>query len=75
LSFRTVEPGPIEVEILDLSGRRIRQLMNVAEAPAGVQRVSIDARSERGELLPAGVYLYRIRSARRLWSGRLVVAR
>ena len=75
LSFRTSQVGPVEVELLDLSGRRVRQLMIERDAAAGVHHVIVDGRSDRGDLLPSGVYLYRIRAARDAWSGRLVITR
>ena len=75
LSFRTVEAGPIEVDLLDLSGRRVRLLMSTNDAAAGVYQVSIDGRDEAGEQLRSGLYFYRIHSARRAWTGRLVVTR
>jgi hypothetical protein len=75
LSFRTVEAGPIEVDLLDLSGRRVRLLMSASDAAAGVYQVQIDGRDEGGEQLRSGLYFYRIHSARRSWTGRLVVTR
>jgi len=75
LSFRTSQAGPVEVELLDLSGRRVRQLLSTRDAPAGIIQVQVDGRSDRGDLLPSGVYLYRIRAPKQAWSGRLVITR
>ena len=75
LSFRTVESGPVEVDLLDLTGRRVKLLMSVGDAAAGVHQVAIDGRSDRGERLASGIYLYRIVSPRRTWTGRVIVTR
>jgi hypothetical protein len=75
LSFRTTEPGPVEVDLIDLTGRRVRRLLSVTDAAAGVHQLVIDGHGDRGERLPSGVYQYRIRAARRVWTGRLVVTR
>jgi len=73
LSFRTSQAGAVEVELLDLSGRRVRELLHERDAAAGVHLVQIDGRSDRGDLLPSGVYLYRIQAPRNAWTGRLVI--
>jgi hypothetical protein len=49
--------------------------MSEHDAAAGVHHVVLDGRSDRGDLLPSGVYLYRIRAPRNAWSGRLVITR
>ena len=63
------------MELLDLSGRRVRQLLSRRDAGAGIIQVHIDGRGDRGELLPSGVYLYRIRTPKQAWTGRLVITR
>jgi hypothetical protein len=75
LSFRTSQAGAVEVELLDLTGRRVRSVMSEHDAAAGVHHVVVDGRSDRGDLLPSGVYLYRIRAPRNAWTGRLVITR
>ena len=75
LSFRVAAPGPIEVDLLDLAGRRVRQLARAADAPAGVYRLTVDGRGDQGERLPPGVYFYRIRMPAGLETGRFVIMR
>jgi hypothetical protein len=75
LSFSLPEPGGVEVDLLDLSGRRVRALMSSGGAAPGTYHVPIDGCNDRGERLPSGIYLYRIRAAHRRWTGRLVVTR
>jgi len=75
LSFRTSQAGAVQVELLDLSGRRVRELLHERDAAAGVHHIQIDGRSDRGDPLPSGVYLYRIRAPRNAWTGRLIITR
>lgn len=56
------------LDVLDLSGRRVRSIEG--DARAGIVW---DGRSASGVPLPAGVYLYRLVSARGTWSGRSVL--
>jgi hypothetical protein len=56
------------LDVLDLSGRRVRSI--AGDARAGIVW---DGRNASGVPLPAGVYLYRLVSARGTWSGRSVL--
>ena len=69
LSFATSRPGSLRVEILDLAGRRVRRLLDRAEAPAGRHELSIP-----GDL-DTGLYFYRIQGQERMETGRFAVLR
>jgi hypothetical protein len=75
LSFATSKPGVLEVEILDVSGRRVRQLASDTDAPAGMHVFALDGRNERGLRLGAGIYFYRIRATEGVRTGRFVSLR
>ena len=75
LTFLTTRSGRLQVGLFDLSGRRVRELMNDFQASAGVHRLSIDGKGEHGEALPSGMYFYRIEAAEGAVSGRLIIAR
>ena len=75
LSFRMATSGSIDVDLLDLAGRRVRQLARAVDAPVGVNRLTVDGRGDRGERLPPGVYFYRIRMPGSLETGRFVIMR
>jgi hypothetical protein len=62
LSFNTVKPGRVRVTMFDLQGRLVRTLTEMPVLPAGEHAVRIDGRGERGEVLPSGVYFYRVDS-------------
>ena len=69
LRFGLAEAAPVSVEVFDTVGRRVAVL---ADGPlgAGVHEVGLDASS-----LPAGVYVWRVRTGLDVQSGQLVVVR
>ena len=58
--FLILEPIDVEVEIFDLSGHMVQKLGPERHA-AGDVRLSWNGRNARGERLPPGIYLYRVR--------------
>ncbi len=75
LTFFTTRPGPLHVALYDIKGRRVRDLLDQVDAPAGLHQVLVEASSDRGEPLRSGVYFFRIRAEEGASSGRFVVAR
>ncbi len=75
LSFHMPFAGFLEVSIHDLTGRCVRHVVSLADAPAGVHRLAIDGRADTGELLKSGMYFYNIRTPRGAKTGRMVIAR
>ena len=61
LRYDLPSPGRIQLDIIDLSGRRVRTLAAGSEA-AGRHDREWDGRSDRGTRVPPGVYLLRLRS-------------
>jgi DNA-binding beta-propeller fold protein YncE len=61
LMFRLAQATRVEVDILDVSGRRVRRVTS-ARLEQGVRRVTWDGRDEAGAAVPAGVYLARVRA-------------
>jgi len=55
------ESSPVEVEIYDLSGRRVRLLSEQRLATTGAYAISWDGTDESGNLVPPGVYAARVR--------------
>jgi len=55
--------GPIQmdVEVFDLSGRRVRRLLSGLQ-PSGAYQLSWNGRDEGGQLLPPGAYLCRVQA-------------
>jgi hypothetical protein len=73
LSFSTSRVGPLQVDIYDVAGRRVRMLRSDSNAPAGVHVVAIDGRGDDGARLGSGVFYYRIRSADGLRQGNFLI--
>jgi len=71
IRYVTAEPGPVEIAILDVSGRRVRMLEAEQREP-GAGLLRWDGRDERGTRVAPGVYLVHMRSQGRLLSRRIV---
>ena len=51
----------MDIEVFDLAGRRVRQLLSAPQVP-GVYQLSWDGRGEGGQVLPPGTYLCRVQA-------------
>lgn len=73
LTLHTSQPGPVRIEVLDVSGRRVCGLLENAAAAAGDLGVEWNGRDARGANVTAGIYLVRattnegIRQIRVVW--------
>lgn len=63
LSFTLAQGGPARVQVLDVSGRLLRTLMDERNAAAGRQRVWFDGAGPDGNPLASGLYFYRVVTA------------
>jgi len=61
-SFELAEPERVDLAVFDAQGRRVRLLVNEIRR-AGAHQIIWDGHDDKGEPLPAGVYLYRLRAA------------
>ena len=61
IEYTLPRAGKVKLEIFDAVGRVARTLVDEAQA-AGQQAVVWDGRGDGGEILPTGVYLYRLES-------------
>jgi len=74
LRFATSRPGALRVDVVDVAGRRVRQLVDEMDAPAGVHELRITANGG-GEHLGPGIYYYRISAQEGTRTGRFVILR
>jgi hypothetical protein len=66
--------GPVHVSVLDLGGRRVRELLNELQSP-GRKEILWDGRDDAGHEVPVGVYFTRVRTAEGSTTRRVVVVR
>ena len=66
--------APVNVDMFDVSGRRVRSL-SLAQAGAAIRTIPFDGRDEHGTLLPSGLYFCRIQSAGETVTRKLVLQR
>ncbi len=59
LQLALPKAGRVRVVVYDLLGHPVRQLLD-ASRPAGLYTLTWDARDDRGEALPSGVYFVRV---------------
>lgn len=74
IRYQITRPGPIEVSILDVVGRRIRTLIRAQQA-AGKHIAQWDGTDALGRVLESGVYSYRIVTGESVESGSLLLVR
>jgi parallel beta-helix repeat protein len=75
LAFSTSRAGRMQVTLYDVRGRRVRDLHDEPNAPAGVHYLRLEPTSADGRRLASGIYFYRIQSAEGSSTGRFVVER
>lgn len=75
LRFATSRPGALRIDLFDLSGRRVRQLLDSMDSPAGVHELRIEVVGDAGGPLSPGIYYYRIQAREGVSDGRLLVVR
>jgi hypothetical protein len=69
ITYDIAREGSVRLEVFDARGARVRRL-HEGTRPAGVHRVTWDARDEGGNTVPSGVYFYRL-----IVDGRVVETR
>ena len=74
VSFDLPAEGEVDLQIYDLSGRRIRRLAD-GVMPAGRHAVVWDGRNDRGHPVASGVFLIRLAWNDRAQTGRIVFLR
>lgn len=77
VSIRFALPAfsPLEVNVYDIRGRLVRELVREPEFAAGQHVLTWDGRDDDGRRAPSGVYLVRVTYAGGVGSTRVVLAR
>jgi hypothetical protein len=62
IPFELPVAGRVTLSVHDVSGRLVTRLVDDAVLPAGYHTVRWDGRSERGLIVPSGIYLATLRA-------------
>lgn len=74
LRFQLPRAGEVTLEIVDVAGRRINQLLN-GNLTAGEHAVGWNGRDDSGRLVPGGVYFQKLTAAGSEQTGKITVIR
>jgi hypothetical protein len=74
VQFTIGVPGPVTVEIYDVTGRKVRTLVD-APVPPGDQTVTWDGTSDNGEPVAPGIYTCRLTTGNLTENKRIVLLR
>jgi len=68
--FKVKEAGPVKLQIFNLTGQLVRTLIEAPMLP-GVHQKRWNGRSQNGNPLASGVYLYRLQIGAKILNGRI----
>jgi hypothetical protein len=71
-SFDLVEHSPTEVTVWNMLGQKVTTLYS-GELPAGRHTLTFDARGENGNMLPSGVYIYKVASGNKVDTKKMML--
>ncbi len=74
-AFELPAAGPVSVRIYDPAGRLVRTLADRAPLAAGTHALAWDGRSERGPVLPSGIFVVRLEAGGQVRAEKLVLTR
>jgi len=74
IHFGLDKSSQTQIAIYNLNGQLIKKLQT-GNLPAGKHQVMWNGRNELGEIVPSGIYFYRINTEDRILSKRLVIVR
>jgi flagellar hook assembly protein FlgD len=71
ISFSIPAKSHVDLSVYDITGAKIAALMN-SELQAGTYRFSFSGKDERGEAISSGVYFYRLKTADKTLTRKMV---
>jgi flagellar hook assembly protein FlgD len=60
IKYEIPQAGPVSVKIYNLAGQETLELVNAVQQP-GRYQINWNGRDSRGEMVPSGVYVYKLR--------------
>jgi len=73
IRFELLQPTAVQLDIVDLAGRRVRRIYSRTYLEAGVQRVMWDGRDDAGGVVSDGVYLLNLEAGEERLSSKLTL--
>src|SRR5207247_7282514 len=74
IRFSLPKPGPVQLGIYDVAGRKVRALVDGAMGAGQYQRMW-DGRNDAGSLVSSGVYFYRLETPDAIRSRQMMLLR
>jgi hypothetical protein len=74
LRFELPQAGKVDLTILDVTGRRVRHLVD-ASFPAGIHACAWNGDDDQGRVVPAGTYWARFQSGSRILTQKFTILR
>lgn len=74
IRFQVATSGPVSLTVVDVRGRRVRELVGTA-LPAGYHSVVWDGEDTAGRAVASGVYFYRLRAEGQELTRRMLLVR
>ena len=75
IRFALSQEGPVRVEIFDITGRRVRRLLDREDVPAAEYEFTFDGISDDGTPMGSGLYFYRVQALEGIATGRFLIVR
>lgn len=72
IAFNLKSVQPVDISVYNLKGQKVRNLVN-SKMNAQLHNVTFDGKDDKGNLLPSGVYLYKLVSGSTVQSRKLVI--
>ena len=72
ISFDLVEHSPTEVTVWNMLGQKVATLYS-GELPPGRHTLTFEARSENGNMLPSGVYIYKVAAGNKVDTKKMML--
>jgi flagellar hook assembly protein FlgD len=74
IEYATTQTSPVSIEVYDICGQKVRTLVDAA-IQAGNYSVIWDGTDDSGNVLPGGIYLYRMKSENATMTKRCLLLR
>ncbi len=71
-NFKTVKPYTLDFEIFDITGKKIRTVIQNETLPIGNHSLQWDGTDDAGETVPSGSYFYHLKTDNKPYSGKVL---